>query len=138
MYLWLNLFITLPLFIITCIAWISKSRRPYATQRIERIRTNLDVLIDQYKARDVADTTSTIDFLLKADKLKNPFDAASILPPPKPSDAAYSARPVQYHQSCCKCAMCVYEMKKQYIKNNPPLDFFPIGHPALSKPPEPF
>jgi hypothetical protein len=100
--------------------------------------TKLDKLIAAYMKRDTLDPTSTINFLLEADKLTNPFDEAPMLPPPKPSDAAYSARPVQYHQSCCKCAMCVYETKQRYIENNPSLDFFPIGHPALSKPPEPF
>jgi len=60
--------------------------------------TNLERLIKQYMKRDACDPTSTINFLLEADKLKDPFEEAPILPPPKPADAATSAKP-----PCVQC-----------------------------------
>ena len=81
--------------------------------------TNLDKLIAAYMKRDTCDPTSTINFLLDADNLKNPFDEAPILPPPKPSDAAYSARPHRVYRdqlftNLCSCS--AYDKKMTYDK----------------------
>ncbi len=58
--------------------------------------TKLDKLIEAYMRQDTLDPSATIDFLMKADGLSDPFaDAPAPVrpPPPKPSDAATSARP---------------------------------------------
>lgn len=55
--------------------------------------TKIDKLIKAYMKRDSLDPTSTINFLMEVDGLEDPFAEAPMLPPPKPSDAATSARP---------------------------------------------
>lgn len=58
--------------------------------------TKLGKLIEQYMKQDPLDSSSTINFLMEVDGLEDPFAEASapvIQPPPKPSDAATSAKP---------------------------------------------
>ncbi len=60
--------------------------------------TKLDKLIKAYMAQDALDPTSTINFLIEVDGLEDPFAEALMLPPPKPKDAATSARPPRYQK----------------------------------------
>lgn len=82
-----------------------------AAEHIERLETHrdppskptkLDKLIKAYMAQDALDPTSTINFLMEVDGLEDPFAEAPMLPPPKPSDAATSARPPRAR----KCQVC--------------------------------
>jgi hypothetical protein len=72
------------------------------TNEQQRIRpTKLDRLIEAYMKSDPADVSATIEFLLGAETLTDPFaeaPAPAFNPPPKPSDAATSARPAKFRR----------------------------------------
>ena len=66
--------------------------------------TKLEARIAKYMEADPLDPSATLEFLMEVDALKDPFadapdwaqkieDKRKALPPPKPSDAATSARP---------------------------------------------
>lgn len=94
LYIWLNIFITLPLLFFGTLVWCLRSLRPATPGPLQMKRpTNLEALIASYMKRDALDPTSTITFLIEADALKDPFAEHKPQPPPRPSDAATSARP---------------------------------------------